>query len=155
MFVILYFFSEVINIVLYWFTTSNKPPFGILNSWKNFSLHQRFTSGVGIAYPSGAPAFISDFKWGSCYSIFSFMCIFCRSLFVLFLLTIVLSVLLRVMDSDYPFGILKLFFQMKWHSWWSHHCYALNCSIYLLAHSRSPLEWLVKIDELLRLLEII
>jgi len=34
---------------------------------------------------------------------------FCRSLFVLFLLAIVLSVL-RYMDSDYPFGIFKLFF---------------------------------------------
>jgi ABC-type Co2+ transport system permease subunit len=33
---------------------------------------------------------------------------FCRSLFVLFLLAIVLSVL-RFTDSDYPFGIFKLF----------------------------------------------
>ena len=36
----------------------------------------------------------------------------CRSLFVLlylFLLTIVLSVLLRYTDSDYPFGVFKLF----------------------------------------------
>ena len=46
----------------------------------------------------------------SCYSIFSFMCVFCRLLFVLFLLVIVLSVLLRYTDSDYPFGIFKLFF---------------------------------------------
>jgi hypothetical protein len=30
--------------------------------------------------------------------------------FVLFLLAIVLSVLLRYTDSDYPFGIFKLFF---------------------------------------------
>jgi hypothetical protein len=30
-------------------------------------------------------------------------------MFVLFLLTIVLSVLLRFTDSDYPFGIFKLF----------------------------------------------
>jgi hypothetical protein len=30
--------------------------------------------------------------------------------FELFLLTIALSVLLRYMDSDYPFGIFKLFF---------------------------------------------
>ena len=40
------------------------------------------------------------------------MCMFCRSLFVLlyfFLLVIVLSVLLRYTDSDYPFGIYKLF----------------------------------------------
>ena len=37
----------------------------------------------------------------------SVLCVmFCRSLFVLFLMTIVLSVL---MDSDYPFGIFKLF----------------------------------------------
>ena len=38
---------------------------------------------------------------------------FCRSwfiLFVLFLLAIVLSVLLHIMDSDYPFGVYKLFF---------------------------------------------
>ena len=41
------------------------------------------TSGTGTAYPSGAHAFITGFKWGSCYSIFNFMCIFCRSLFVL------------------------------------------------------------------------
>ena len=43
------------------------------------------------------------FYWGSCYSISSFMCMFCRSLFVLlylFLLAIVLSVLLRYTDSD-------------------------------------------------------
>ena len=48
---------------------------------------------------------------GSCYSIFSFMCMSCRSLFLLlyfFLLTIVLSVLLRYRVSDYPFGIFKL-----------------------------------------------
>jgi len=37
------------------------------------------------------------------------MCMFCGSLFVFFLLASVLSVLLRYMDSDYPFGIFKLF----------------------------------------------
>ena len=40
------------------------------------------TSGVGTAYPSGVPEFISGFQWGKCYSIFKFMCMFCRSLFV-------------------------------------------------------------------------
>jgi hypothetical protein len=35
---------------------------------------------------------------------------FCKSLFVLFLLAIVFSVLLQFMASDYPFGIFKLFF---------------------------------------------
>jgi hypothetical protein len=43
---------------------------------------------------SGAPEFTPGFIRGSCYSIFSFTCMFCRSLFVLFLLGIVLSVLL-------------------------------------------------------------
>ena len=38
-----------------------------------------------------------------------FSVVFCRLLFVLFLLTIVLSVL-RFTDSDYSFGIFKVFF---------------------------------------------
>jgi hypothetical protein len=44
------------------------------------------------------------------------MCMFCRSLFVplyLFLLAIVLSVLLRYTDSDFPFGIFKLFLDVS------------------------------------------
>ena len=41
------------------------------------------TSGAGTAHPSGAPEFTTGFLWGSCYSIFSFICMFCRSLFVL------------------------------------------------------------------------
>ena len=44
------------------------------------------------------------------------MCMFCRSLFAplsIFLLSIVLSVLLRFMDSDYRFGIFKLFLVYK------------------------------------------
>ena len=53
----------------------------------------------------------SVFSEGSCYSIFSFMCMFCRSLFVLLLLAIVLSVL-RFTDSDYPFSIFKLFLDL-------------------------------------------
>ena len=36
-----------------------------------------------------------DYQWGSCCSIISFMCMFCRQ-FALFLLAIVLSVLLRL-----------------------------------------------------------
>ena len=58
--------------------------------------------GTGTAYPSWAPEFTSGFEWSSCYSIFSFMCIFWRSLSVLFLLAIVSSVLLRFTHSDYP-----------------------------------------------------
>ena len=45
---------------------------------------------------------------GSFYSIFSYLR---RSLFVLFPLAIVLSALLQLPDSDYPFGIFKLFVQ--------------------------------------------
>ena len=50
------------------------------------------------------PEFIPGFKWGSCYSIFCFMCnvlyiVVC--LFVFFLFVIVLYVLLRITDSDY------------------------------------------------------
>jgi hypothetical protein len=30
--------------------------------------------GKGAAYPSGAPEIIPGFEWGSCYSIFSFVC---------------------------------------------------------------------------------
>ena len=37
------------------------------------------TSRAGTAYPSGTPTF----QWGSCCSIFRFVCICCRSLFVL------------------------------------------------------------------------
>jgi len=69
------------------------------------------TTGAGTAYPSRTPEFTPGFRWGSCYSIFSFMCMFCRSLFALlplFLLSIVLFVL-RFTDSDYTFGIFKLF----------------------------------------------
>jgi hypothetical protein len=45
-----------------------------------------------------------------------FVGMFCRSLFLLlyfFLLPIVLSVFLRYTDSDYPFGICKLFYIEK------------------------------------------
>jgi uncharacterized membrane protein len=48
--------------------------------------------------------------------VFSFMCMFCRSLFVLlsrfFFFATVLSVLFRFTDSDYAFGIFKLFLYM-------------------------------------------
>jgi hypothetical protein len=42
------------------------------------------------------------------------MWMFCRSLFVLFHLAIVLSVLLRYTDSDCPCGIFKLFLRICW-----------------------------------------
>ena len=59
------------------------------------------------------PEFILDFLWGSCYLIFSFMCMFGRLFFVLFPLTIVLSVL-RFTDHNYHFGIFKIFSLKKY-----------------------------------------
>ena len=50
--------------------------------------------------------------WNSCYLFFSFICMFCISLFVL--LAIVLSVLLRYTDSDYPLLYLQTVLE--------HHC---------------------------------
>jgi hypothetical protein len=41
------------------------------------------TIGAGTADPSGAHDLTLGFWWGSCYSIFSFICMFCRSVFVL------------------------------------------------------------------------
>ena len=41
------------------------------------------TNGVGTAYPSGASGFTPGFQWGPSYTVFSFMCMFCRSLFVI------------------------------------------------------------------------
>ena len=94
----------------------------------------RSTFEAETTYPSGAPEFTPGFWRGSSYSVFSFMGMCCRSLFVLlcifvwpmcclffldirilitslwYLLAIVLSVLPRYTDSDYPFGIFKLFF---------------------------------------------
>ena len=56
------------------------------------------------------------------------MCMFCRSLFVPFLLAIVLSFLLRFMDSDYPFGIFKLFYKMFFAINLYFHCVSFYCT---------------------------
>ena len=70
------------------------------------------TIGTGTAYPSGAPVLIRflvvfvllDLQ----FYMYVLQIVACP--FVLFPLSIVLSVLLRYTDSDYPFGIFKLFF---------------------------------------------
>ena len=68
------------------------------------------TCGAGTAYPSGALE--------SPHPVFSgvrvarslvFCVLFCRSVFVILFLVIILSVLLRFTASDYLFGIFKLF----------------------------------------------
>jgi hypothetical protein len=48
---------------------------------------------------------------GLCYSVFSFRVVFCRLVFVLFLLAIEFSILLYT-ASDYPFGIFKLVYYL-------------------------------------------
>jgi len=69
---------------------------------------------LGTAYLSGALEFTPVFYWGSCYSTFSFMCMICRSLFVfLFFFFWPLCCLFRFTDSNYPFGIFKLFFSLS------------------------------------------
>jgi hypothetical protein len=50
----------------------------------------------------------------------TFYVVFCRSLFVLFPLTIMLSVLLRLMDSEYPYQVSSN------SSYWSSCCSVLN-----------------------------
>ena len=69
------------------------------------------TCGPRTAYPSGAPELPPVFS-GVCVtrSFALYVCFVDRYCsFVLFRLVIVLSVLLRYTDSDYPFGIFKLF----------------------------------------------
>ena len=71
------------------------------------------TSGAATAYPSEAPEFTPVFS-GVRVTPSLAVCIICRSLFVFmffFLLVILLFVLLRFSDSDYIFGIFKLFLE--------------------------------------------
>ena len=70
---------------------------------------------VVFSDPSEAPEFILDFLF--CTIRVARILVFCVVLFqlivynfLIFLLAIVLSVLLRFTDSDYPFGILRLCF---------------------------------------------
>ena len=65
------------------------------------------TSGARSAYPSGAPEFIPSFSVVRVVRSLMFGAVFCRSLFVLVPLAIVLSVLLFTAFD--PFGILKHF----------------------------------------------
>ena len=77
------------------------------HSWLITGFVTRLTRWVP---PVEEELFILPELLSSCYSIFSFMCMFCRSLFVhlSFFFCPVFSVL-RFTYSDYPFGICKLF----------------------------------------------
>ena len=71
----------------------------------------------GTAYLSGAPEFILVFSGiRVTRSLVLYVCFVGHCLsFCTFLLAIVLSVLLRYTDSDFPFGIFKLLLHMKIH----------------------------------------
>ena len=66
------------------------------------------TSVGETAYPTREFAFTPDFSEVSVARSLVLCVVFCRSLFVLFLLLTVLSVLLQLTASGYPFGIFKL-----------------------------------------------
>ena len=68
------------------------------------------TSGAGTAYPSEASAFTLVFCVVHIAQPFVFCKLFCRSLFVLFLLVIVLPALLRFTAFDSPISIPRPFF---------------------------------------------
>jgi hypothetical protein len=73
---------------------------------------------------------------------------FCRSLFFLFLLTIVLSVHLQYMDSEFPFGIFRLFLSVIFTcSLWSHHIVSINEMTAICVWSRGS--WPVSLIEFL------
>ena len=75
------------------------------------------TSGAGTANSSEASEFTPGCYWGSCYLIFSFMCMFSRSLFVL--LYFFMGHCVVCPSIVITFGILKLFCIecQKW-IWW-------------------------------------
>ena len=71
---------------------------------------------------------------------------FCRSLFVLFLFAIVLSVLHRYTDSDYPFRIFKLFLCNN-HAMWIQCSLANSFSVLVMTTFRGVvsifIDWLL------------
>jgi hypothetical protein len=96
-------------------TTSRSFP----HSWLITGFVTRFnttgaTSEAGTANPSRAPEFTPDLLWGSCYLIFSFMCMFCWSLFSLLYFFIWPSCCLffdlRILVTSL-FGIFKFCFE--------------------------------------------
>jgi len=65
------------------------------------------TSTEGTAYLSRSPQFIPFFSGVCVAGSLVFYVVFCRSLFVFFLLVIVLSVLLQITVFDYPIWYFK------------------------------------------------
>jgi hypothetical protein len=90
------------------FVWLNSSEYSIQHRVCNYSNTTGATSGAGTVYPSREAEFTPVFSGVRVTPSLIIFAMFCRSLFVL--LVIVLSVL-RFTDSDYPFGIFKLFIQ--------------------------------------------
>ena len=86
------------------FIFSVKPSNKIATIQHTYFIHTRVTRRVPLVVQDLLPFWST---WGSCCSIYMFCVVFCRSLFVLFHLVIVLSVL-RFTNYDYLFSIVKL-----------------------------------------------
>jgi hypothetical protein len=87
-------------------------------AWFAYSNMTCANSGAGAAYPSGVPECTLGCLWASCCSMSNFLCnflLFVVGLFVIFYIALVLSVVLKFMASDYPFGIFNLFYR-NYHS---------------------------------------
>ena len=87
-------------------------------AWFAYSNMTCANSGAGAAYPSGVPECTLGCVWASCCSISNILCnflLFVVGLFVIFYIALVLSVVLKFMASDYPFGIFNLFYR-NYHS---------------------------------------
>ena len=74
--------STTLFVFIYVYLCPTRFPYHIMYVSVN-SNTMGFTSGAGTDDHSGPPEFIPSFQWGSCCSIFSFMCSVLRSLFVL------------------------------------------------------------------------
>ena len=87
------------------------------------------TSGAGTAYPSWSPEFTPIVWWYLCCSIFRFLCGVCRSLFVLFLLAIVLPLYCHCIA--FHFVIYGFWLPLVYHQTFSlGHCIAFHFVIY-------------------------
>lgn len=82
-----------------------------LTFWVHTIIYMGVTSGARTADPSGTPSESPVFSGIRVPRSLVSCVVFCRSLLVLFVIffVIVLSVLLRSTDSDYPLGIFQLF----------------------------------------------
>ena len=97
------------------------------------------TSGVGTPHPSGTYEFTPEFSGVLLARSSDFSIVFCRPLFVLFLLVIVLSVLLEIIDSGYPVWYLQTLINKE-------KIYFTTTCFYFIIHSAFPvsaLTWFI------------